>query len=234
MKLNFFLIIIFILIFTRQSSLLGAQSNTKSFEGSTVNILLGKKEKNTLDIGLNFSIKKDWKIYWVYPGDAGLPPELKIIDDTTYLAITPSWPYPELEYDKETKLVSRIYKNNILIPYKIILNKNHVNLRNLKFDLQYQICKDICIPVQASLTLELPKDNYLNQENLDKIKKFMNEVPKRYIPEKNETISASKINSNSIIFEYKNSNKLGSKSNIKEVILIQYDLPSLMEKKKKN
>ena len=61
----------------------------------------------------------------------------------------------------------------------------------------------------------------------------MNEVPKRYIPEKNETISASKINSNSIIFEYKNSNKLGSKSNIKEVILIQDDLPSLMEKKKK-
>ena len=39
-------------------------------------------------------------------------------------SLTPSWPFPEEEFDESIKLTSRIYKNNVLIPYKIILEKN--------------------------------------------------------------------------------------------------------------
>ena len=78
MKFKLFLIFIFFIL---QSLLFGIDSNTETFEGTKVNILLGKKKENILDIGLNFSIEKDWKIYWIYPGDAGLPPELKILEE---------------------------------------------------------------------------------------------------------------------------------------------------------
>ena len=60
-------------------SLYGISSNTESiFEETKVKIIVGQKQEKVLDIGLDFSIAKDWKIYWVYPGDAGTPPELKL------------------------------------------------------------------------------------------------------------------------------------------------------------
>ena len=71
MKLSFFLT--FFLTFLC-SSLFGIESNTDVFEGTKANIILGKKNESSLEIGLNFSIQKDWKIYWIYPGDAGSPP----------------------------------------------------------------------------------------------------------------------------------------------------------------
>ena len=164
MKYKLFLIFIFFIL---QSFLFGIDSNTETFEGTKVNILLSKKNSNILDIGLNFSIEKDWKIYWIYPGDAGLPPELKILNKKQYTTITPSWPYPEEEIDKVSELVSRIYKNNIIIPYKILLSKDYKLINEIKFELDYQVCKDICIPVKAKFVLDIPKENYQNQTNIE-------------------------------------------------------------------
>ena len=70
MKLKLFFIFSFFLFLSK--FLYAISSNTESFEETKVKIVLGKKQEKVLDIGLNFSIAKDWKIYWIYPGDAGL------------------------------------------------------------------------------------------------------------------------------------------------------------------
>ena len=41
-----------------------------------------EKKNNKLNLGLEFNLNKDWKIYWKYPGDTGLSPSLKIKDAT--------------------------------------------------------------------------------------------------------------------------------------------------------
>ena len=53
-----------------------------------------------------------------------LPPELKILDNKKYKSITPSWPFPEEELDENSELISRIYKDKIIIPYKILLKED--------------------------------------------------------------------------------------------------------------
>ena len=116
MKIKFFLTIFFLFLY---SSVYGIESNNELFEETKVKIILGKKLDNIMDIGLDFTIAKDWKIYWIYPGDSGLPPDLRISNEFNDVSITPSWPYPEEEYDKSIGLTSRIYKNNIRL-YKNI------------------------------------------------------------------------------------------------------------------
>ena len=128
MKLQLFLIYIFFLL---NSYSFAIESNTDEFEGTKVNILLGKKYENTIELGLNFNIRRDWKIYWIYPGDAGLPPELKILDNKKYKTITPSWPFPEEELDENSELISRIYKDKIIIPYKILLMKDIKSIKSI-------------------------------------------------------------------------------------------------------
>ena len=223
-KFKLFLIFIFFIL---QSLLFGIDSNTETFEGTKVNILLGKKKENILDIGLNFSIEKDWKIYWIYPGDAGLPPELKILEEKKYTSITPSWPYPEEEVDKYSELVSRIYKNNVIIPYKITLAQDYKPIKEIKFELDYQVCKEICIPVKAKFTLDIPKENYENLQNLNKIEKFKKNVPSILTLDSNVNVVAKKISDNRILIKFNNKENSKNEKIIKSAILINKNFPTL-------
>ena len=228
MKLQLFLIYIFFLL---NSYSFAIESNTDEFEGTKVNILLGKKYENTIELGLNFNIRRDWKIYWIYPGDAGLPPELKILDNKKYKTITPSWPYPEEELDENSELISRIYKDKIIIPYKILLTKDIKSMKSIEFELDYQICKDICIPVQSKLTLSIPKKNYVNPENQKKIEKFKKKVPVSFPSDHDLEVTAKKLDDNNILLNLKGSWFLNANNSLEKLILINNELPPLISKK---
>tara|TARA_B100001248_G_scaffold127623_1_gene95633 strand:+ start:4079 stop:5989 length:1911 start_codon:yes stop_codon:yes gene_type:complete len=228
MKLQLFLIYIFFLL---NSYSFAINSNTDEFEGTKVNILLGKKYENTIELGLNFNIRRDWKIYWIYPGDAGLPPELKILDNKKYKSITPSWPFPEEELDENSELISRIYKDEIIIPYKILLSEDIKSIQSIEFELDYQICKDICIPVKSKLTLDIPKKNYVNPENLKNIEKFKKKVPVNLPSDHDVEVTAKKLDDNNILLNLKGSRFLKANYRLENLILINNELPPLISKK---
>ena len=228
MKLQLFLIYIFLLL---NSYSFAIESNTDEFEGTKVNILLGKKYENTIELGLNFNIRRDWKIYWIYPGDAGLPPELKILDNKKYKSITPSWPFPEEELDENSELISRIYKDKIIIPYKILLTEDIKSIQSIEFVLDYQICKDICIPVKSKLTLDIPKKNYVNAENLKNIEKFKKKVPVSFPADHDLEVTAKKLDNNNILLNLKGSRFLKANNSLEKLILINNELPPLISKK---
>ena len=227
MKLSFFLTFFLSFLY---SSLFGIESNTDFFEGTKVNIILEKKNETSLDIGLNFSIQKNWKIYWIYPGDAGAPPKLKVLDSEKYENIIPSWPFPEEEFDESAGLISRIYKNNIIIPYRILLKKNFQHSNKIRFELEYQVCKDICIPVKTNLVLNIPQDNYVNQENIEKIEKFKRAVPVKLKSNSNITATASKVSDKEILIKLEKVPLFELKKNKIKAILINNNFPNLSTK----
>ena len=77
---------------------------------------------------------------------------------------------------KVLDLTSRIYKNNVIIPYKLILEDKTLQSKELEFNLEYQICKDICIPVSTKLFLDIPKTDYYNKKNMQKINAYIKKV----------------------------------------------------------
>ncbi len=229
MKIKFFLTF-FLLWF--HLSLYGIESNVDTFENTKVKIILGKKQEKVLNLGLEFNVATDWKIYWIYPGDAGLAPELSLLNNHNNMSLTPSWPFPEEEHDSGIGLTSRIYKKNIVIPYTIIIKDNVEIPPKLEFLLEYQICKDICIPVSSKLFLNIPEQNYFNKENSKKIKYFENKVPISFSFSKNK-IEAIKTKKNEILIKLNEPNYTKLKKNNINVILHNEDFPTLRTSKVK-
>ena len=219
-----FSLIVFLLCF--YSSLHGIESNTDFFEKTKVKIILGQKQDKVLNLGLEFSIAKDWKIYWVYPGDSGLPPELKLVNYQNNTSLTPSWPFPEEEYDPSIGLTSRIYKNNIVIPYKLVTKNTQAIPEKLEFELDFQVCKDICIPVSSKLYLNVPETDYFSKQNTEKINYFKNKVPISFSFTDNQ-IDVLKINKKQILIKVKDLNLTKSKQDNFSAILHNEDFPTL-------
>ena len=99
-------------------------------EKNKVNILLAEKSKNKIQLGLEFLLDTDWKVYWKYPGDVGLGPSLQITEGSKKHKINIKWPYPNELYEEEVSLTSRVYYNHVILPTEITFfdlsqSKNH-------------------------------------------------------------------------------------------------------------
>ena len=153
--------------------------NIYDSENNKVNIFLVEKNKNKVKLGLEFLLDKDWKVYFKYPGDVGLGADLQIVEGSEKNTINISWPFPNELYEEEINLTSRVYYNNIILPTEIIFyDLPQYETKKIKFLLDFQICKEICIPVSKKFIVNLDSEDYLDREKVEKIKIYEASVPK--------------------------------------------------------
>lgn len=94
-----------------------------------------------------------WKTYWRTPGDAGgLPPAFDWSGSSNLSSATVLYPAPSRLTDKSGDTIG--YKGHVIFPVEII-PENAAQPTAVKLVLQYGICKDICIPAEASLDIEI-------------------------------------------------------------------------------
>lgn len=92
-----------------------------------------------------------WKTYWRTPGDAGgLPPAFDWSGSSNLATATVLYPAPSRFTDKSGDTIG--YKGHVIFPVEIA-PQDPGKPTALKLLVQYGICKDICIPVEASLEL---------------------------------------------------------------------------------
>ena len=132
------------LLFFYVSNSIPTEINIYDNEKNKVNILLAEKSKNKIQLGLEFLLDKDWKVYWKYPGDVGVGPSLQITEGSKKNKINIKWPYPNELHEEEINLTSRVYYNHVILPTEITFfdlskSKSH----KIKFILDFQICKEI-------------------------------------------------------------------------------------------
>jgi DsbC/DsbD-like thiol-disulfide interchange protein len=95
-----------------------------------------------------------WKTYWRNPGDAGgLPPAFDWSKSSNLAAATVLYPAPKLMTDKAGNTFG--YTDRVTFPVDI-KPKDAGQPIKLALRLQYGICKDICVPAEAELELEIP------------------------------------------------------------------------------
>ena len=111
--------------------------------------------QDTLNAGLEVKLKEGWKIYWRSPGDAGLPPELDFSSSSAVKSHHIDFPAPYrfsiLGFD------SYGYKNHVIFPTTITLNPINRDTV-IAATLTGLVCDDVCIPIDETLTLNLPYD----------------------------------------------------------------------------
>jgi suppressor for copper-sensitivity B len=107
---------------------------------------------STLEAGLEFRFAKGWHGYWRTPGDAGIPPTVDWSASDNISGAETSWPAPHRLVIEE--LQNSVYENDVVLPVKLHLKQAHTSVR-VKASIEYAACSEICVPLQAELTLPL-------------------------------------------------------------------------------
>jgi len=106
-------------------------------------------------IGLRLKPEAGWHVYWRNPGDSGLPTKIRWTLPAGTTAGDIQWPYPELA--TLGTLVNYGYGDDtvLLVPIRVASDATPGQKLNLVADVNWLICKDLCIPGKASYSLPL-------------------------------------------------------------------------------
>lgn len=104
--------------------------------------------------GVEIELAEGWKTYWRTPGDSGgIPPEFDW--DQSENVKTARLLYPAPRRLEDSAGVSVGYKTHVVFPIEIEAEDRQKPVA-LKLGMLFGVCKDICIPADAELTLTLP------------------------------------------------------------------------------
>jgi suppressor for copper-sensitivity B len=109
--------------------------------------------QGSLSLGLEVKLAEGWRIYWRTPGAAGLPPRLDWSGSGNLAAAVLRWPVPArfTIYGQE----SYGYLGGVLFPLTARL-ESPGEAASLRLSLDYLVCREVCIPGEAALSLDLP------------------------------------------------------------------------------
>lgn len=124
--------------------------------------------------GIEIVLDKDFKTYWRQAGESGLPPRFDWTGSDNLASADVAWPAPTRTEDAGG--VAYSYKERVVFPVRIKPADPARPVR-LKLTVEYGVCKDICIPAHAELTLALDK----NGKNRPLIEEALARVP-RLVP----------------------------------------------------
>ena len=131
---------------------------------SKVRLISSKTNSDNLDIiylGLEYQLDPEWKTYWKSPGGGGFPQKILWNNSENISNLNIEWPTPK--QFEILGLTSIGYEDNVIFPIELsIIDKNKITKINLNTN--YLVCKDVCIPGNANLYLEIPpgKGEYTN------------------------------------------------------------------------
>ena len=112
----------------------------------------------TVWLGLAFDIDPNWHIYWINPGDAGIPPEITWQDTSGIDAERIgefSWPLPELLPVVPGQIMDYGYSDQVVLPFPVTVPDDADGAILFEGRADYLICEDICIPESADIRLLL-------------------------------------------------------------------------------
>jgi DsbC/DsbD-like thiol-disulfide interchange protein len=107
----------------------------------------------TIAVGVEIELAKDWKTYWRNPGSSGVPPNLSWKSSSNVATAETLYPAPVRLADVDGDTIG--YKGTVILPVAVKA-ADPTKPVALVVEIEYGVCKDICIPVQARLELTVP------------------------------------------------------------------------------
>lgn len=124
--------------------------------------------------GLKFALAPGWKTYWRSPGDAGYPVTVDWAGSRNLSTAELAWPAPH----RFTLFGLDTFGYSDEVVFPIALRPERVGEPvHLEALVQYLVCKEVCIPGEARLALDIPTGPALPTEALQAIDRFAVQVP---------------------------------------------------------
>jgi DsbC/DsbD-like thiol-disulfide interchange protein len=103
-------------------------------------------------VGIELALDPGFKTYWRTPGESGLPPRFDWAGSENVASVEILWPAPSRSEDLGG--VAYAYSGGVVLP-AVVKAKEAGKPMTLALQIDYGICKDICIPAQAELSLTI-------------------------------------------------------------------------------
>jgi thiol:disulfide interchange protein DsbD len=134
----------------------GPVVNSGHIESELVAQEAGVAPGGTVYVALRQKIQTGWHTYWRNPGDAGQATQIAWTLPAGWSAGDMVWPTPKTA--RLGPLLDYAYEDEVLIPVPISAPASAQvgTTISLNADVNYLVCKDICVPEEAKLTLLLP------------------------------------------------------------------------------
>jgi len=128
-------------------------------------------------VGVRLKMQPHWHTYWKYPGDAGIPTDIKWELPEGWRAGSIQWPIP-LKLQEPGDIQIYGYHDEVLLIQQITPTKNFANpTMKLSVKVSWLVCEKICIPGDAVVTLSLPSAPTNSPANTDLFARFQKQLP---------------------------------------------------------
>ena len=107
---------------------------------------------STIWFGIELRLKPGWKTYWRVPGESGIPPLFAWSGSRNVTAVAVVWPRPRRF--AVAGMQSYGYAGRVVFPVRVALARPSRPM-SLHLDIRYAVCRDVCVPEQAHLVLDL-------------------------------------------------------------------------------
>jgi len=128
-------------------------------------------------VGIEISLEPGWKTYWRSPGE-GIAPSFSWDESSNLKAAKVLWPAPTRFSDGESTSIG--YKERVVLPV-LITPEDPAKPVSLSLAMAYGICKDICMPVEAELSLDL--DAPVRKTDREEMIRVLSSVPRKQGPD---------------------------------------------------
>jgi thiol:disulfide interchange protein DsbD len=142
--------------------------------------------------GLLLKMAPGWHTYWQFPGDAGIPTEMKWSLPPGWKAAPIQWPIP-LKLNEPGDIQIYGYHDEVLLMMQLTpsprIEEASVKLAG---EADWLVCEKICIPGSAKVQLDLPVGAQSAPANADLFTKFRDRLPRSLPPSASSAVRWSR------------------------------------------
>ncbi|MEN8006376.1 MAG: protein-disulfide reductase DsbD domain-containing protein [Candidatus Krumholzibacteriota bacterium] len=112
-----------------------------------------------------FDLAEDWHLYWAGRNDSGFPPRIDLELPPGWLAGGLQWPAPE-RHVSAGDILDHVYFGELVLIQKLgAPDDAEVGGKvDIKADIQWLACRDMCVPGRTSLSVRVPVGNHADTE----------------------------------------------------------------------
>lgn len=133
-----------------------AASAWREEQGAQVRLIAAARQgSGPYRAGLEIMLDPGVKTYWRTPGEAGVPPLFDWSKSKNLAQAEVAWPAPQKFDDAGSTGFG--YAEHVIFPIEVT-PKDGAQPVDLDLDLDFAVCKELCIPVRAELSLALKPD----------------------------------------------------------------------------
>ena len=128
-------------------------------------------------VGVRLKMEPHWHTYWKYPGDAGIPIDIKWQLPEGWRVGDIQWPIP-LKLEEPGDILIYGYHDEILLIQQVTPPKNLTGASaNLSAKVSWLVCEKICIPGDGTVNLSLPIAAINSPANVELFARFQKQLP---------------------------------------------------------